>query len=33
VLTGTPDAFGKELKRRAPGTKLTVMEVGKSITL
>lgn len=33
VLTGTPDAFGKELKKRAPGAKLTVMEVGKSIQL
>lgn len=33
VLTGTPDAFGKALKRTSPRTKLTVMEVGKSITL
>jgi L-ascorbate metabolism protein UlaG (beta-lactamase superfamily) len=33
VLTGTPDAFGKALKKSAPGAKLTVMEVGKSITL
>jgi L-ascorbate metabolism protein UlaG (beta-lactamase superfamily) len=33
VLTGTPDAFGKALKKSAPGTKLTVMEVGKTITL
>jgi L-ascorbate metabolism protein UlaG (beta-lactamase superfamily) len=33
VLTGTPDAFGKALKKTAPGAKLTVMEVGKSITL
>ena len=32
VLTGTPDAFGKALKKTAPGTKLTVMEVGKSIS-
>jgi L-ascorbate metabolism protein UlaG (beta-lactamase superfamily) len=33
VLTGTTDAFGKALKKTAPGTKLTVMEVGKTITL
>ena len=33
VLTGTPAAFGKALKKRAPGAKLTVMEVGKSIQL
>ena len=33
VLTGTPDAFGKALKKTSPGTKLTVLEVGKSIQL
>jgi L-ascorbate metabolism protein UlaG (beta-lactamase superfamily) len=33
VLTGTPDAFGKALKKTAPGAKLTVMEVGKTIQL
>ncbi len=33
VLTGTPDAFGKALKKTAPGAKLTVLEVGKSIQL
>ncbi len=33
VLTGTPDAFGKALKKTAPGAKLTVLEVDKSIQL
>jgi L-ascorbate metabolism protein UlaG (beta-lactamase superfamily) len=33
VLTGTPDDFGKALKKTAPGTKLTVMKVGDTITL
>jgi len=33
VLTGTPDAFGKALKKTAPATKLTVMKIGETITL
>lgn len=33
VLTGTPDAFAKALKKTAPGTKLTVMKVGDTIEL
>jgi L-ascorbate metabolism protein UlaG (beta-lactamase superfamily) len=33
VLTGTTDAFGKALKKTAPGAKLTVMKVGDTITL
>jgi len=33
VLTGTPAEFGKALKKTSPGTKLTVLEVGKSIQL
>jgi L-ascorbate metabolism protein UlaG (beta-lactamase superfamily) len=33
VLTGTPDAFGKALKKTAPGAKLTVMKIGETITL
>jgi L-ascorbate metabolism protein UlaG (beta-lactamase superfamily) len=33
VLTGTPDAFGKALKKTSPGTKLDTLKVGESITL
>lgn len=33
VLTGTPDALGKALKKSSPGTKLTVMKVGETISL
>ncbi len=33
VLTGTPDAFGKALKKTAPGTKLLSIKIGESITL
>lgn len=33
VLTGTTDDFGKQLKKTAPGAKLTVMKVGDAITL
>jgi L-ascorbate metabolism protein UlaG (beta-lactamase superfamily) len=33
VLTGTPAELGKALKKSSPGTKLTVMDVGKTITL
>ena len=33
VLTGTPDAFDKALKKTAPKTKLTVMKIGQTITL
>jgi L-ascorbate metabolism protein UlaG (beta-lactamase superfamily) len=33
VLTGTPDAFGKALKKTAPGAKLTVMKIGDTIEL
>jgi L-ascorbate metabolism protein UlaG (beta-lactamase superfamily) len=33
VLTGTPDEFGKALKKTAPSAKLTVMKVGDTITL
>lgn len=33
VLTGTPEAFGKALRRYSPGTKLDTLKVGESITL
>jgi L-ascorbate metabolism protein UlaG (beta-lactamase superfamily) len=33
VLTGTPDALGKALKKFSPATKLTVMKVGETIML
>jgi L-ascorbate metabolism protein UlaG (beta-lactamase superfamily) len=33
VLTGTPEAFGKALKKAGVGAKLTEMKVGSSITL
>jgi L-ascorbate metabolism protein UlaG (beta-lactamase superfamily) len=33
LLTGTPDAFGKALKKAGAGAKLTEMKVGTSITL
>jgi len=33
VLTGTPDEFGKALKKTAPSAKLTVMKIGDTITL
>jgi L-ascorbate metabolism protein UlaG (beta-lactamase superfamily) len=33
VLTGTPDAFGKALKKTAPGVKLTVMKIGDTLAL
>jgi L-ascorbate metabolism protein UlaG (beta-lactamase superfamily) len=31
VLTGTPEAFGKELKKRGVKTALRVMKVGETI--
>jgi len=33
VLTGTPDAFGEELKKRGVKTELRVMNVGETITV
>jgi L-ascorbate metabolism protein UlaG (beta-lactamase superfamily) len=33
VLTGTPDAFGEELKKRGVKTELRVMKVGETITV
>jgi L-ascorbate metabolism protein UlaG (beta-lactamase superfamily) len=33
VLTGTPEAFGRELKRRKSKAKLRVMKIGETITL
>jgi L-ascorbate metabolism protein UlaG (beta-lactamase superfamily) len=33
ILTGTTEAFGKALKKSAPGAKLLVLEVGKPLTL
>ena len=33
VLTGTPEEFGKALKKTAPATKLLSIKVGESITL
>jgi len=33
VLTGTPEAFGKELKKRGAKSELRVMKVGETITL
>src|SRR5437588_11974935 len=33
VLTGTPKAFGKELKKREVKTELRVMKVGETITI
>ena len=33
VLTGTPEAFGKALRKTSPGTKLDTLKVGESITL
>jgi len=33
VLTGTPEAFGEELKKRALKTELRVMNVGETITV
>ncbi len=33
VLTGTPDAFGKELKKRSVKTELRVMNVGETTTV
>jgi hypothetical protein len=32
-LTGTPDAFGRELKQRGAQAELRVMKVGETITL
>jgi len=33
VLTGTPEAFGEELKKREVKTELRVMKVGETITV
>jgi L-ascorbate metabolism protein UlaG (beta-lactamase superfamily) len=33
ILVGTPEAFGKALKKTAPAAKLTVMKIGETITL
>jgi L-ascorbate metabolism protein UlaG (beta-lactamase superfamily) len=33
ILTGTPDAFGRELKQRGAQAELRVMKVGETITL
>jgi len=33
VLTGTPDAFGEELKKHGTKTELRVMNVGETITV
>lgn len=33
ILGGTPEAFGKALKKAAPAAKLTVMKIGETITL
>lgn len=33
VLTGTPEAFGEELKKRSVKTELRVMKVGETITV
>ena len=33
VLTGTPEAFGQELKKRSAKTELRVMKVGETITV
>ena len=33
ALTGTPEAFGEELKKRVLKTELRVMNVGETITV
>jgi L-ascorbate metabolism protein UlaG (beta-lactamase superfamily) len=33
ILTGTPDAFDRELKQRGAEAELRVMKVGETITL
>jgi L-ascorbate metabolism protein UlaG (beta-lactamase superfamily) len=33
VLTGTPEAFGEELKKRGAKSELRVMKVGETITV
>jgi L-ascorbate metabolism protein UlaG (beta-lactamase superfamily) len=33
VLTGTPEAFDEELKRRGVRTELRIMKVGETITI
>jgi len=33
VLTGTPEAFGEELKKRGVNSQLRVMNVGETITV
>jgi L-ascorbate metabolism protein UlaG (beta-lactamase superfamily) len=33
ILTGTPEAFERELKKRGAGTELRVMKVGETISL
>jgi L-ascorbate metabolism protein UlaG (beta-lactamase superfamily) len=33
ILTGTPEAFGRELKQREAKTELRVMKVGETISL